>query len=415
MKKVLKMISVICFLTITGISAQYARGDDSTTANVVAIDSSKVSQGSTSSTTSASTTSSSDTTKASASSLQGQLEKLYPGLKILKNVTISGYLDLTYEYNFNNPKSGINNYRIFDTESNGFAVRMFQLMIDDPTNNPGDVGFRVRLDFGEDAKIITPYGFSTSIFDLEEAYVTYKAPVGKGLDLTFGKWEEIMGEEVIESKDDYNVSRSFLDEYAEPFTHTGLKASYTFNDKVSGLFAVINGWDDVEDNNSQVKPMAQVTITPIAPLSLAFTGIYGPEEYHDNHDDRAAFDFVATYKATNKLTLVTNYDYGNEPHAGLGGIDADWQGVAEYVNYVFTPKIDATARVEWFTDPEGARTGTAQDLVECTLTGDYKLNDNFRFRAEYRHDHSNVASFENSTGGFNTDDNTISFETIFTF
>src|SRR5208283_5012079 len=110
--------------------------------------------------------------------------------------------------------------------------------------------------------------------------------------------------------------------------------------------------------------------------------MYGPEEYHDNHDNRASFDFVGTYKATSKLTLVSNYDYGYEDHAGLGGVDGQWQGLAGYVNYVFTPKINATARTEWFTDPQGARTGTAQDLVECTLTGEYKLNDNFKFRTE---------------------------------
>src|SRR5208283_4982498 len=166
------------------------------------------------------------------------------------------------------------------------------------TNNPGDVGFRVKLDFGEDSKPITSYGFDTNDFDLEEIYVTYKAPVGKGLDLTFGKWATLMGEEVIESKDNYNVSRSFLYEYAEPFTHTGLKVNYAFNDKVSALLAIVNGWDDVADNNSGKSGMAQVTVTPITPLTLEFCGMYGPEEYHDNHDNRASFDFVGTYKAT---------------------------------------------------------------------------------------------------------------------
>ncbi len=366
-----------------------------------------------SSTTSTATTASTDTS--SASNLQGQLEKWYPGLAFLKKVTISGSLDLTYEYNFDAPKSGSNNYRVFDTEANSAAVRMFQLMFEEQTNNPGDVGFRVKLDFGEDSKVITPYGFSPNDFDLEEAYVTYKAPVGKGLDLTFGKWVTPAGAEVIESKDDYNISRSFMFGYAIPFTHTGLKAGYTFNDKVSAMLGAVNGWDDVEDNNSGKTGIANVTVTPITPLSLAFTGMYGSEEIGDNHDNRSLLDFVGTYKPIDKLTLVTNYDYGYEDHAGLGGVDGRWQGLAGYVNYVFTPKINATARAEWFTDPEGARTGTAQDLVEGTLTGEYKLTDNFKFRAEYRHDHSNAASFENSSGGFGTDDNTVALETIFTF
>ena len=75
--------------------------------------------------------------------------------------------------------------------------------------------------------------FGTSPSILKEAYVSYLAPVGKGLQVDFGKFVTPMGAEVIESKDNWNYSRSILFGYAIPFYHFGVRAKYAFNDKYS--------------------------------------------------------------------------------------------------------------------------------------------------------------------------------------
>lgn len=367
-----------------------------------------------------SATPSDDSTKTASdagsdSILQQKLEKLYPELSIFKCIDIAGYLDFTYEYNFNESASGNNSFRVFDTEANSFAVRMVQLMLDRQTQNPDDVGFRIRLDFGKDAKVITPYGFDASNFDLEEAFLTYKAPIGKGMDITLGKFATLHGAEVIEAKDDFNISRGLLFGYAIPFTHTGILFGYPFTDTVSAKLGAVNGWDNVSDNNNSKSVHGMISLAPNPKLSFTVGGTYGPEQYHNNHDHRGLVDAVGTYKPTDKLTLIANYDYGSEEHIAPDGGNATWQGTAGYINYALTQNFSITGRVEWFSDQDGIRTGIGQDLAEGTITGEYKINDHLKVRLEYRHDHSNQAVFEDNEGGFKKDQDTIAFQTLVIF
>ena len=110
--------------------------------------------------------------------------------------------------------------------------------------------------FGQDAEVITPlYGSSTpDQFDLEQAYVQLKPngfnlPIGNWQWIKFGKFVTMHGAEVIEAKDNLNISRSLLFGYAIPFTHTGIRAGYQFSDSLAGYFGINNGWDNVKDNN----------------------------------------------------------------------------------------------------------------------------------------------------------------------
>ena len=99
--------------------------------------------------------------------------------------------------------------------------------------------------------------------------------------------------------------------YAIPFTHTGLKASYTFNSKVGAMFEVVNGWDLLRDNNHSKSLGAQLTLSPAAPISVVLNWIGGPELANDNNRKRNVFDIVAVLKATSWLTLGVDGDYGH--------------------------------------------------------------------------------------------------------
>ena len=59
-------------------------------------------------------------------------------------------------------------------------------------------------------------------------YLSYIAPLGKGLRFDAGKFATHMGSEVIGGYDGYNdeFSRGFIFGFGVPFTHTGVKATY---------------------------------------------------------------------------------------------------------------------------------------------------------------------------------------------
>jgi len=61
-----------------------------------------------------------------------------------------------------------------------------------------------------------------------------------------------MGEEVVPvyNNVNFNESRGLLFTWGEPLTHTGLRAQYSFTDKIGLMMGVINGWDDPSDSNT---------------------------------------------------------------------------------------------------------------------------------------------------------------------
>lgn len=312
---------------------------------------------------------------------------------------MSIYLQGGYTYNFENPSSKENGLRVFDQQANSFLVDLAQIQfLKEPA--VGGVGFKLKLSVGETAKFIHSAGLGDSkdVFDLTEAYVSYTAPLGKGLRFDFGKFVTYHGAEVIEARDNPNYSRSFLFNYAIPFTHTGLKISYPFTDAVNASLHLVNGWDVTDDNNKGKTVGLSVGVTPMEQLAMNVNLMYGPEKDNNNHDNRFLFDWVGTIKPIKNLSFILNFDYGKEEHSAADGGSATWWGGAGIAKYDVNDLFSVALRYEYFKDTDGIRTGTAQKLQEVTLTPQFTLAKNLLLRPEYRHDWSNEQSFPGSSG-----------------
>ena len=68
-------------------------------------------------------------------------------------------------------------------------------------------------------------------------------------------------------------------------------------------------------------------------------------------------------------------------------------GGAVYARYQLTQKLGVAARAEYLSDRGGLFSGLTQALKETTATLDYKLDDGFLMRYEWRRDFSNQRSF----------------------
>jgi len=122
----------------------------------------------------------------------------------------------------------------------------------------------------------------------------------------------------------------------------------------------------------------------------------GPEQANDNHDKRILLDLVATIKPVKPLSIILNYDNGQQDQsAGLG--TQELSGISGIVKYDINDTYSISARGESLNDSDGYGTGTPQELAEFTLTPEMRLTGGLILRAEYRHDTSNVMSFDNNT------------------
>lgn len=370
---------------------------------------------------------------------------------MIQGISLSGYVDSIYSYNFNSPDSPLastNTARVFDRHPNSYNLNVAELVFQKPVSADSRVGFRTDLLFGNDSEVITSAGLGSAAdeFDLEQAYAEVLLPTSNvipglnDIDLKVGKFVTLSGAEVIESKDNWNTSRSLLFGYAIPFTHTGVRGTYTFNNGWDIAVGAVNGWDVTDDTNNGKTIETHVGFNNIAlpgdsSLTVALQGYFGPEQAAEDGPYRNLFDAVVIYKTPWKpLTLMYNYDYADEedrlvdPNSiGDSALvdNANWTGHAVYARIDINDQWSVSSRWEWFQDnnhvriPIPAGTIAADEYWEITGTLEWRPWKNVIARLEYRHDDADQPVFndEGSIGGipFTDTQDTISGELMFVF
>ncbi|MBK6880934.1 MAG: porin [Elusimicrobia bacterium] len=342
--------------------------------------------------------------------------------------TISGSVDLGYSYNFNGLDASA--YRAFDANANSINLQYAEMVVTGKTAS--DVGYRVDVGYGNDAGVVSFFdGSGNDQINLQQAFLTFTCPITKGT-ITAGKFVTPFGAEVIEAKDNYNISRGLLFTNAIPLVHTGAKLDKGFMDgKYNVTAGVVNGWDVSADNNKGKTFLAQAAINTLPKISVIVGGAYGPEVASPEFTtpgtgstekfSRGLVDAIVKYTPTDKLTLLANADWGVEEGAAFeptasDDTTANWAGVALYANYLFSDTLSGTLRYENF-DDEGSRlTGgtTHQSLNSYTATLQYKMKD-VTYRLEFRQDQSSDKVFTDADGAADDVQSTLGAQVLFAF
>lgn len=275
---------------------------------------------------------------------------------------ISGTVLASYTQNFNNPYTNNNQLRIFDTAANSFMANMAQVVFERPANASGSgmdrVGFRARLNFGTDARFSRARtnfqpGTDNNELDFQELYAEYIAPVGNGLKIQAGKINTLIGYEVINAWENPNFSRSMMFGLSQAFTTTGIRFTYPFAKWATATIGLINGWDNIEDNNRGKSFEYLVAFTPHERYGISFFGSYGPEQSNGNASlavagvgtcanystgcdpsaKRVVVGSIISLKPIDSTTLILEPYYGNESNASTtsGHGNARWNGLIGYL------------------------------------------------------------------------------------
>ena len=159
---------------------------------------------------------------------------------------------------------------------------------------------------------------------------------------------------------------------------------------------------------------------------MSIAGRHAPLVVHAGRSKRLLLTSLITIKPIDPLTLIIDYDYGNDsdsqPHTLPSGVFADgllhtaqWQGAAGYVVYNFTDDLSACLRAEIFDDVDGARTGARATYTEVTPTVTYKIADGLWWRNEYRHDESDTKKVFAHDANLSRGQDTLATELIYAF
>ncbi len=335
----------------------------------------------------------------------------------------TGYVEAFYAYNLNRPSNGITNYRGFDNRHNTFSLSNAAL---GANWEAGPVGGRIMLQVGStpssyysgEPSLAGTDGANASSPGLwkylQEAFVTYKAPVGRGLLLQLGLCASPIGFESFAVKDNWNWSRSNLF-VGLPFYHTGLRATYEWTDELSTTVSVFNGWNNVVDSSEEKSVQANITYKLPAKLllqALYFGGIERPTGAAEGPFWRHHFDVVAQVDPTTWLSFAGQGDYGWEPNR-LG--TSSWASGALYARVKPIDHVYVAVRGDRFHEnlatAAGGRAssplfwGGVEWVSSGTATLDVRPSDQLSIRLEYRHDAAEAPMFfgRNVQGGGTSD------------
>jgi Putative beta-barrel porin-2, OmpL-like. bbp2 len=303
-------------------------------------------------------------------------------------LVMSGYVDTYYFANFNGVQSnlGASGFeRIFDQKANTFQVGLAQMKTTYSTSKVTgvlDLTFGNHSDLGNYGNTKSPIGnqFGTSGIAIKQAYINYKFT--DKVAITAGQYGTHVGYEVIDAPLNYNYSLSNMFGNG-PFYHTGVKLDIAASDKVGFMFGVVNGLDSKDENNTAKGIQGQITIKPTAKWT-AYLNYFGSDEGTDKKDMYSWYDLTTTLAATEKLNVGLNAVLGKNN-------TGSWNGAALYLNTALSSKTSIGARIEQFSNKDGAiylkdADGNGVSTTGITLTANVNITDNLKFKPEYRFD-----------------------------
>jgi hypothetical protein len=337
----------------------------------------------------------------------------------LWGIQLGGYLDVSYTYDFNDPNDSDDSIggRAFGDDDNQIQLDAFQLYIDKLPTDAGEVGFRFDILAGEDAEWFDDlFGGRTNDINIYQAFISYIAPIGNGLTIDVGRFAASAGYESIESPANDHFSRSMLFTMAQPWTQTGVRATYAFNDQWEVTGGLSQGWDVVEDDNEAWTFNGAVRWMPMESVYIQEAVYYGPEMPDDNDNYTLLNDLVATWDINESWTVGANFDYITEDNGSVVlNEDGDMWGLGGYVRYNVNEDMYLALRGEWMDDGDGWACGAADnELWEVTATLGYTVTEGLLTRLEFRHDSADADMYADEDVADDQQD-TIAVEVIYSF
>jgi hypothetical protein len=297
-----------------------------------------------------------------------------PGLWI-DGVHLSAQVDAGIIANPFRPRTGENFGQLFTDHAN--QVQLNQLLLTankplDPKDSGYQWGFKVQGMYGSDARYTQFLGELNQVdpsqryqLDVVEFNALFHTPwlSDGGIDWKIGQYPTPLGYEVIDPSLNPFYSHSYIFQFGLPFKHTGALATWHASDLVDLYGGADTGtnttFGPLGEDNGAIGGIGGFGLNMMGGnLTVLALSHFGPEDstrllsplgINANGQWRYYNDAVVTWKATDALTLVTEFNWVRDDY-GFAGKAVNGFGGAEYGSYTLNDNWALNARAEVWRD-----------------------------------------------------------------
>jgi hypothetical protein len=272
-------------------------------------------------------------------------------------VSFGGFVDSYYAYDFGRP---VNFDRPFTTQAarhNEFNVNL--AYVEAKVSGPRvrgrlalQAGTSVQSNYAGEPAIGAVSGPSLSRF-IQEAVAGYQ--ISPSLWVDGGIFLSHIGMESFISRDNLTYTRSLSAEFT-PYYESGVKLTWQTTPKLTALFTVVNGWQNISENNQDKAVGTRLDYARSSSTTLSYYNFIGNEV---SSSRLRIFNGVGFKSGlTPAFTLQGNFDYGIQQKAQNAGSSAWWStGLTGKLQV--SPVVGVSGRLEHYHDTDNVIVVTA--------------------------------------------------------
>ena len=282
----------------------------------------------------------------------------------------------------------------FNNHPTNFNVHQAWLYLEkaaQPTCGSIDWGFRADLMYGVDAADTQAFGNTQDGAGIARGFDNdwdhgiygwalpqlYGEIAGDGWSIKAGHFYTIAGYEVVQGPQNFFYSHSFTMVNSEPFTHTGVLATYQLTDNIESYAGWTLGWDtgfdQFGDGNAWLGGFKATLTDDISMTYVSTIGNFG-----SRGDDGYMSSVVIDTALTSDLNYIFQSDWLRVDSTG-----EDTFGINQYLIYNVSDTLGLGTRLEWYKTDFFAQANSTS-AYEWTIGANVRPHANLTVRPELR-------------------------------
>lgn len=302
-------------------------------------------------------------------------------------IQLSGFAEVYYQYDFNNP---INNSRpafIYShNRNNEFNINLAFVK----ASYKNDL-LRSNIALATGTYMNANYADEPDLLkNIYEANLGFKISKSKNLWVDIGVFPSHIGFESAMVSENWTLTRSLAAENS-PYFETGAKISYTSaNGKWLLSALVLNGWQRIQRVNGNSTPAIghQLSFTPHEKLTINSSSFIGNDKPDSLRCMRYFHNLYAIYKINEQTAIRAGFDIGAEQKNKGSRQHFFWYTPVLIAKHNISNRWSIAARTEFYRDKYNVKiaTGLSNGLSTFgySINSDLKILDNLLWRTEIR-------------------------------